>query len=68
VLEDEEFYLNLPDWLFDPIPEGHVFKLNKVICTPSKLLDGGTRNIGVDGEQWTPGGEQREDNIHETSR
>jgi hypothetical protein len=25
MLEDEEVYVKLPDWWFEPIPEGHVF-------------------------------------------
>ena len=31
MLEDEEVYVKPPDWWFDPIPEGHVFKLKKAI-------------------------------------
>jgi hypothetical protein len=28
---DEDFYVKQPEWWFDPIPEGHVFRLRKAI-------------------------------------
>jgi hypothetical protein len=31
MLEDEEVYVKPPDWWFDPIPKGHVFKPKKAI-------------------------------------
>jgi hypothetical protein len=29
--EDEDAYVKPPEWWFDPIPEGHVYKLKKAI-------------------------------------
>ena len=29
--DDEDVYVQPPDWWFDPIPEGHVFRLKKAI-------------------------------------
>ena len=29
--DDEDVYIQPPDWWFDPIPEGHVFRLKKAI-------------------------------------